>query len=59
MPAIQPIPQRTPDPASAQASAVLAKHNRSTDGRVRGRARWNPAVQRGNTPGEATGSRVK
>lgn len=59
MPAIQPIPRNTPDPASQQASDVLARHNRSTDGRLRTPARWNPPTQRATATGENAGRRVK
>lgn len=59
MPATQPIPRNTPDPASQQAADVLALHNKSTDARVRTPARWAPKVQRSTARGENPGTRVK
>ena len=58
MPAIQPIPRNAPNPASEQASAVLALHNRSTDARTR-TPKWSPATQRATVTGENAGRRVK
>lgn len=59
MPAIQPIPKNTPDPASEEATKVLATHNRATDARTRTPASWNPPTRRGGVPGENSGRRVK
>lgn len=59
MPAVQPIPRNTPDPASQQAADLLALHNRSTDGRQRTPAKWNPPTRRGSVSGENAGRRVK
>jgi RES domain-containing protein len=59
MPAIQPIPRNTPSSADRQAADVLALHNRSTDGRQRTPARWNPPTQRSTATGENSGRRVK
>lgn len=59
MPAIQPIPQNTPDSATKQAGQILALHNRSTDGRVRTPAAWNPPTRRATQTGENAGRRIK
>ena len=59
MPAIQPIPRNTPDPASKQEADLLALHNRSTDGRQRTPAKWNPPTTRSAAAGENPGRRVK
>lgn len=57
MPAIQPIPQNTPDPAKQEATAVLAKHNSSTDSRKRTPAAWAPSVRRYTVSGQNSGTR--
>jgi hypothetical protein len=59
MPAIQPIPVNAPSPSAEEAARLLANHNRSTDGRQRTPARWNPPTQRGTASGESAGRRVK
>lgn len=59
MPAVQPIPQNTPDPAKEEAASVLGKHNNSTNARTRNPASWNPPTRRGSIAGEASGRRVK
>lgn len=60
-PAVQPIPVNNPNTNSADTQAVklLALHNRSTDGRVRTPARWNPTTRRGSVAGENSGTRRK
>jgi hypothetical protein len=59
MPAIQPIPQRTPDPASKEAAQVLGLHTRVTQGRTKKPSDWEGDVQRGGTvPGEDSGTQV-
>lgn len=59
MPAIQPIPQNTPDPAKVEAAQILATHNKATVARTRTPARWMPNVKRGAVNGENSGRRVK
>jgi hypothetical protein len=54
MPATQPIPQRRPDPATAEAAAVLALHNAAT----LGRRVDHPVPQHSFVPGETAGSKV-
>jgi hypothetical protein len=59
MPAVQPIPQNTPDPAKQEAAELLGKHNSATNARTRNPAAWNPPTRRGTVSGEASGRRVK
>lgn len=57
MPAIQPIPQRPMDPASREATELLAMHRKKTDSRSRKPAAWDPPTRKGSVPGENAGTR--
>lgn len=50
----QKIPRNAPDPASVEATAVLAAHNKATTGRLK----THRKTASGNVPGGTSGTQV-